>query len=79
MRKGVPEAETEINEKGEFVESKGFFCSELIACLLQRLQLVDTDRPASYYWPGNFSNEAPASGIQLRDDAFYSEEFTLDL
>ena len=57
----------------------GFFCSELLALCLKRLKLIDNSIAPNKYWPGNFSAEHPPSEIKLLDDAFYSEEFTLDL
>lgn len=37
----------------ENVKTKaGYFCSELIACCLKRLELLDPDVPATSYWPG---------------------------
>ena len=59
--------------------NSGFFCSELLALALKRLGLIDGSIAPNKYWPGNFSTEDPATEIKLLDDAFYSEEFTLDL
>ena len=50
-----------------------------MAILFKRLKLLVTNKPASYFWPGNFSNENPEQSIKLSDDAFFSEEFSLDL
>ena len=57
----------------------GFFCSELLALALKRLKLIDSSIAPNKYWPGNFSTENPATEIKLEGEAFYSEEFTLDL
>ena len=57
----------------------GFFCSELIALALKRLKLIDSSIAPNKYWPGSFSTENPSNEIKLQGDAFYSEEFTLDL
>ena len=57
----------------------GFFCSELIACQLKRLGLLDPNIPSTQYWPGQFSTENPSQSIQLLNDTFYSEEITVEL
>ena len=57
----------------------GFFCSELMALALKRLKLIDSSIAPNKYWPGNFSTENPGTEIKLVGEAFYSEEFTLDL
>ena len=57
----------------------GFFCSELIACQLKRLGLLDPNIPSTQYWPGQFSTENPSQSIQLLNDSFYSEEITVEL
>ena len=51
----------------------------MLALALKRLGLIDGSIAPNKYWPGNFSTEDPATEIKLLDDAFYSEEFTLDL
>ena len=56
----------------------GFFCSELVACLLKQLGLLNLDQPSTQYWPGNFSTENPKTSIRLLEEAFYSDELTLD-
>lgn len=70
----------DLDHEDEILMNKqGFFCSELIACLLKRLNLLDKNVSATQYWPGNFSTEDPKRSIKLLDDAMYSEEFTVDL
>jgi len=60
---GAQDTEDHLKEK---VRTKaGFFCSELIACCLKRLGLLDPTVPSTQYWPGQFSTENPAQGIQL--------------
>ena len=76
MRRDIAQ---DMLENGDFRPEKGFFCSELIAYLFMQLKLIKSDRPASHFWPGNFSSENSEQSIKLNDDAFFSEEFTLDL
>ena len=74
---GAQDHDDHISEK---VRTKaGFFCSELIACCLKRLGLLDPAVPATKYWPGQFSTENPSSSIHLLKDSFYSEEITVEL
>lgn len=73
-------AQESLDYTRERIASKaGFFCSELIACCLKRLSLLDRSVPATKYWPGQFSTESPSTSINLQQDAFYSEEITVDL
>ena len=37
--------------------NEGYFCSELVATLYQRLGLLPLEVAATSYWPGNFSTE----------------------
>ena len=36
---------------------KGFFCSELIATALKKIEVLDKSKPSSKYWPGDFDDE----------------------
>ena len=38
--------------KEKIAGKAGFFCSELIACCLKRLALLDQNVPSTKYWPG---------------------------
>ena len=74
---GAQEEQDHLKEK---VSAKvGFFCSELIACCLKRISLLDLSRPSSQYYPGHFSTENAATEIKLLGDAFYSEEIIVDV
>ena len=74
---GVQDQEDHLKEKVR--EKAGFFCSELVACCLKRLGLLDPTVPATQYWPGQFSTENETTSIQLTQDSFYSEEITVEL
>jgi hypothetical protein len=41
----------------------GYFCSELIAKLLQTLNLLPEEARATSFWPGDFSLEKPENAI----------------
>ena len=74
---GSQEEDDHLTEK---VNAKaGFFCSELIACCLKRLDLLDLAQPSTKYYPGHFSTENPKTSIKLLADAFYSEEIVVDV
>ena len=74
---GTQEDDDHLSEK---VNAKaGFFCSELIACCLKRLNLLDLTQPSSQYYPGHFSTENARTSIKLLSDAFYSEEIIVDV
>jgi uncharacterized protein YycO len=36
-------------------ENKSYFCSELVATAFKRLGLLEPEKAASKYWPGEFS------------------------
>ena len=38
-------------------QSKGYFCSELIAAAYKHVKLIDKKLASSQYWPGTFSSE----------------------
>lgn len=38
-------------------ERKGFFCSELVAAVLQQIGVLGPDPAAGQYWPGTFAND----------------------
>lgn len=49
--------------KAKVKEKAGFFCSELVACCLKRLDLLDQNVPSTQYWPGQFSTENPSTSV----------------
>ena len=74
---GAQESQDHLKEN---IRAKaGFFCSELVASCLKRLDLLDKDIPSTKYWPGQFSTEDPATSMVLLNDAFFSEEITVDV
>ena len=69
-----------MNNKKQDIKSKqGWFCSELVAALFQHLELLDTSKPASQYWPGNFSIDDAKNGVELINDAMLSDELIVEL
>ena len=74
---GAQDHEDHFTEK--IATKQGFFCSELVACCLKRLGLLDPNIPSTQYWPGHFSTEDPDTSITLLGDAYYSEEMTVDV
>ncbi|TNV83772.1 hypothetical protein FGO68_gene10927 [Halteria grandinella] len=65
----------EGDRKDKIKESKGFFCSELVATGYKRLGLLDPTMAASKYWPGDFSGEQQ---MKLLKGARFGEEQTID-
>jgi hypothetical protein len=49
---------------------KTFFCSELVATALKRCGLLDPEKAASKYWPGDFSIDNNKS-INLLNGAYF--------
>jgi len=61
-------------DKDECIKpTKSFFCSELVATAYKRLGLLEEDKSASKYWPGDFAGD----NIALLEGASLSKEFTL--
>ena len=56
-------------------KSKSYFCSELVASALKRVQLLDEHKSASQYWPGDFSKEKK---VELKQGAWLGEEYLID-
>lgn len=52
-----------------------YFCSELVAAALKRLQLLPDDIPAANYLPGAF---ARANALPLQRGALYGDELVID-
>ena len=46
-------------------DNKSFFCSELVATAYKRLGLLEKEKAASQYWPGEFSAENPETQIKF--------------
>eukprot|EP00347_Sterkiella_histriomuscorum_P001620 403371331 len=59
-------------------DDKGYFCSELVASAYKRLGILDQERAASKYWPGDFSQENANSQSQFRNGAYLGEQYTID-
>lgn len=47
-----------LQSKSDVMESKSYFCSELVATAYKRLGLLDIENASSSYWPGEFSQES---------------------
>ncbi len=58
-------ATNENDHSHKIKDSKSFFCSELVATAYKRLGLLDHQRAASKYWPGEFSQEDRGSEVKL--------------
>ena len=54
---------------------EGYFCSELVAAALKKLELLPAEIPAANYLPGAFSR---AGSVKLLKGASYSDEFVID-
>lgn len=59
---------------GKIKESKSYFCSELVATAYKRLNLLDPEKAASKYWPGEFSQEDRSNEIRLLNGARLGDE-----
>ena len=55
MRKNSIDPSKE-NKKNK-IQSKGYFCSELIAAAFKHVNLLDKKLSSSQYWPGTLSSE----------------------
>ena len=56
-------------------EQEGFFCSELVAALYKKLQLLPEHVSACAYWPGRFSMNKK---LELRDGAYFGPELAIE-
>ncbi len=45
-------------------ENRTFFCSELIANIYKRLNLLDSEISSTQYWPKNFSEKSQLNLLQ---------------
>ena len=61
----------EIESTEDIRKCKTFFCSELIATAYKKLGLLDNQKAASKYWPGDFADEQ----LELQEGASLSKEF----
>ena len=54
-------------------KDKSFFCSELVATAFKRLKILDSERAASKYWPGDFSSKCTLRGMLINGASFGEE------
>jgi hypothetical protein len=59
-------------------DTKSFFCSELVATALKRLGLLEPEKAASKYWPGEFSQEDRLSEAKLQNGAWFGDEQVIE-
>ena len=52
---------------------KSFFCSELVASAYKRIGILDPDKAASSYWPGDFSTEKKSNEVKLLRGAYLGD------
>ena len=64
-----------FEEKNDWKNSKGFFCSQLVAAAYLNMGILDYDRCSLKYFPGSFSHSA---NLPLKSEFSLGPEIIVD-
>ena len=64
-----------FEKENKWSDSKGFFCSQLVAAAYLNMGIINYEKSTLRYFPGNFSQ---SSEMTLNDDFFLGPEIIID-
>jgi len=64
------------NVKDNPENKKGYFCSELVACIYKRMNVIEDNTASTKFYPGTF--ETGYKKIQFINGAFLEDEILID-